>query len=203
MSPSATAVEAVQRGDAGAAAQADLHRRAPRRGKYHSKSNAAGQPRRGLLLISIGEESLPDEPTGGPTPKGTPIGKPSAIGEPPCSLISSRARPYNSSCFFAFTPSPPKQPFDYKALTGEGKVTFSLHLPSPTPHFGEGSEGKKHALLCSIYARENKQKEAIRTHMPHPTRFRKPAFSTSQLNPTTSEVEKTISEVAAPPPPKC
>ena len=106
---------------------------------------------------------------------------------------------------FAFTPSPPKQPFDYKALTGEGKETFSLHLPSPTPHFGEGSEGKKHALLCmcSIYARENKQKEAIRAHMPHPTRLRKPAFSTSLLNPTTSEVEKTISQVAAPPSPKC
>ena len=69
---------------------------------------------------------------------------------------------------FAFTPSPPKQPFDYKALTGEGKETFSLHLPSPTPHFGEGSEGKKHDLLCSIHARENKQKEA--THAPpHPT----------------------------------
>ena len=104
MSPSATAVEAVQRGDAGAAAQADLHRRSPRRGKYHSKSNAAGRPRRGLLLISVGEESLPDEPTGGPIPKGmssmgTPIGKPSAIGEPPYSPISSRARPYNSSCF--------------------------------------------------------------------------------------------------------
>ena len=70
MSPSVTAVEAVQHGDAGAAAQADLHRRAPRRGKYHSKSNAAGGPQRGLLLISVGEESLPDEPTGGSNTEG-------------------------------------------------------------------------------------------------------------------------------------
>ena len=114
-----------------------------------------------------------------------------------------RARVPTIVLIFAFTPSPPKQPFDYKVLTGEGKETFPLHLPSPTPHFGEGSEGKKHDLLCSIYACENKQKEATRAHMPHPTRLRKPAFSTSQLNPTTSEVEKTISEVAAPPSPKC
>ena len=105
MSPSATAVEAVQRGDAGTAAQADLHRRAPRRGNTTASPTQQDAPKGGLLLISVGEESLPDEPTGGPIPKGTspmgtPIGKPSAIGEPPCSLISSRARPYNSSYFY-------------------------------------------------------------------------------------------------------
>ena len=207
MSPSATAVEAVQRGDAGAAAQANLHRRAPRRGKYHSKSNAAGRPRRGLLLISIGEKSLPDEPTGGPTPKGTPpmgtpIGKPSAIGEPPCSLISSRARPYNSSCFLPSHLHHQNNLLTIKHL----QVKAKRHSPFTCLHQHPTSVKAvkaKNTTYCVVYTRENKQKEATRAHMPHPTRLRKPAFSTSQLNPTTSEVEKTISEVAAPPSPKC
>ena len=150
---------------------------------------------------------MPDEP-GGPIPKGmspmgTPIGKPSAIGEPPYSPISSRARPYNSSCFYPSRLHRQNNLLSIKYLQVKAKKHSPFTCLHQYPTSVKAVKAKKHALLCSIYARENKQKEAIRTHMPHPTRFRKPAFSTSQLNPTTSEVEKTISEVAVPPSPKC
>ena len=168
MSPSATAVEAVQRGDAGAAAQADLHRRAPRRGKYHSKSNAAGRPRRGLLLISVGEESLPDEPTGGPIPKGTfpmgtPIGKPSAIGEPPYSPISSRARPYNSSCFY-----PSRLHHQNNLLTIKHlQVKAKKHSPFTCLHQHPTSVKAvkaKNTTYCVVYTRARTNKR--RQHAP-------------------------------------
>ena len=54
---------------------------------HHPRVDAAGSPRRGLLPIAVGEEGLPDEPTVGPTPsgtppKGTPIGKPPSVVAP-------------------------------------------------------------------------------------------------------------------------
>ena len=118
-------------------------------------------------------------------------------------LISSRtrARPYNSSCFYPSRLHCLLQPTDYEMIKGEGKETFSLHLPSPILHIGEGSEGKKHSLSCSIYAREHKKEEA-RPHNRFVQLSREAHFSTSQLNLTTSELEKTTSEVDAPLPPR-
>ena len=144
---------------------------------------------------------MPDEPTGGPTPQGTPIGKPSAIGEPPCSLISSRARPYNSSCFLPSHLHHQNNLLIIKYL----QVKAKRHSPFTCLHQHPTSVKAvkaKNTPYCVVYtrARTNKKRQYAPTC---PTRFRKPAFSTSQLNPTTSEVEKTISEVAAPPSPKC
>ena len=118
-------------------------------------------------------------------------------------LISSRtrARPYNSSCFYPSRLHCLLQPTDYEMIKGEGKETFSLHLPSPILHIGEGSEGKKHSLSCSIYAREHKKEEA-HLHNRVIQLSREAHFSTSQLNSTTSELEKTTSEVDAPLPPR-
>ena len=176
MSPSSTAVEAVQRGDAGAAAQADLHRRAPRRGKYHSKSNAAGQPRRGLLLISVGEEGLPDEPTGGPTPKGTPIGKPSAIGEPPCSLISSRARPYNSSFFLPSHLHHQNNLLNIKHLQVKAKRYFPFTCLHQHPTSVKAVKAKN-TPYCVVYtrARTNKRRQYAPT-CPTPPDSGSPPF---------------------------
>ena len=103
--------------------------------------------------------------------------------------------------FLSFTPSPFVEPADYEMIKGEGKETFSLHLPSLILHIGEGSEGKKHSLSCSIYAREHKKEEA-RPHNRFVQLSREAHFSTSQLNLTTSELEKTTSEVDAPLPPR-
>ena len=80
-------------------------------------------------------------------------------------FISSRtrARPYNSSCFYPSRLHCLLQPADYEMIKGEGKETFSLHLPSPILHIGEGSEGKKHGI-CVYDARVGVREEG--EHFP-------------------------------------
>ena len=112
---------------------------------------------------------MPDEPTGGPTPKGTPIGKPSAIGEPPCSLISSRARPYNSSCFYPSHLHHQSNLLTIKHL----QVKAKRHSPFTCLHQHPTSVKAvkaKNTPYCVVYTRARTNKRGnTRPHAPpHP-----------------------------------
>ena len=81
-------------------------------------------------------------------PSENPIGRP--LQSP---FISPRAHARISTivavfCLHAFTI--PRKPLIAKGLQVKAKPKFAF----TNTRFGEGSEGKKHDILCSIYARE-------------------------------------------------